>query len=805
MLSKQILLYSLDTIVDPIFITDELSNFVYVNNIACQSLGYTSNELLHMNVLDIDPNITPPQLRELREKVKVENIHAFQTKHQRKNGEIFPVELAFSCLKYKSKTFFLSIAHNITKRKKEQQLLTILQTAIDHASDAVYIIDHSHNGRFLYTNKMATQMLGYTKEEFLDLYIKDIDAKHSSEELKYYSNLDEFTIYTKHKAKNGEILDVKISASTFIFDNIRLRISLVKDMRQQLKMEAELLQRKEEFQTLVETAPGMIGSICVKQDYSAYIPYVSPNIYELYGITPQDVKNDILPLLKLHHPSDVPKIKKDIYRSLQTMNIWSAQYRIEHPTKGERWVQCTFKPNPQPGGAVIFHGFVIDITEQKENEKEKEFLAFYDPLTKLPNRILTADRIKQALAQAKRDNSMLAILFIDLDNFKTINDSIGHSAGDKVIQAVAKRLTAHIRQNDTVSRHGGDEFLLVATNVESIGDVTKIAQKVIDLFKEPFYTDDYVFTVSASIGISMYPDSGKDYSTLLKEADLAMYKAKERGKNTFEFSEEGSSLQLLHQLKIQNKILDGIKQNEFELYYQPQVELSSGNIIGVEALIRWNSKELGFLHPVDFISIAETSGHIIELGKWIIQEACNQGALWQKDGKKLIIAINISALQFQRGDLITTISKALAKSQFDPKFLELEITESVMMNNAENVLADISVLKELGIHLSIDDFGTGYSSLSYLKRFSVDKLKIDRSFIINLLHDNDDKIIVKSIIQMAKSLGLRTIAEGVEDKQTVDLLKELGCDEIQGYYFAKPMNVKNFQIYCKEKTECKRD
>lgn len=549
----------------------------------------------------------------------------------------------------------------------------------------------------------------------------------------------------------------------------------------------------------------MIGSICVKQDFSAFIPYVSPNIYEFYGLTPHDVKNSVSPLLKLHHPSDVPKIKKDISRSLQTMDIWSAQYRIEHPTKGERWVHCTFKPNLQPDGGVVFHGFVIDITEQKENEKQKEFLAFYDPLTKLPNRILTADRIKQALAQAKRDNSMLAILFIDLDNFKTINDSIGHHAGDKVIQAVAKRLTTNIRQNDTVSRHGGDEFLLVATDVESIGDVTKIAQKIINLFKEPFHADNYTFTISASIGIAMYPDSGEDYSTLLKEADLAMYKVKERGKNTFEFSEEGSSLQLLHQLKIQNKILDGIKQNEFELYYQPQIELSSGNIIGVEALIRWNSKELGFLHPIDFISIAETSGHIIELGEWIIQEACRQGALWQKDGEKINIAINISALQFQRGDLITTISKALANSQFDPRFLELEITESVMMNNANSVLADISVLKGLGIHLSIDDFGTGYSSLSYLKRFDVDKLKIDRSFIMHILHDKDDKAIVKSIIQIAKSLGLKTIAEGVEDKQTVDLLKEMGCDEIQGYYFAKPMSVKDFQLYCKEKTECKRN
>ena len=803
MLSKQILLHFLDIIVDPIFITDEQSNFVYVNDTACKSLGYTSKELLKMNILDIDPFITPQRLEKLRKNPK-EKINVFQTEHKRKNGEIFPVELTFSYFTYQEKVFFLSIARNIRKRKKEQQLLSILQTAIDHANDAVYIIDHSHNGKFLYTNKMATQMLGYTKEEFLNLCVKDIDAKNSSEELKYFSNLDEFTTYTKHKAKNGEILDVKISASTFKYDNIRLRISLVKDMRQQLKMEAELLQRKEEFQTLVETAPGMIGSICIQADYTAYIPYVSPNIYEFYSLTPQDVKNSIDPLLKLHHPSDIAKIKKDVFKSIQHMQIWSGQYRVEHPSLGERWVQCTFKPKAQSNGGVIFHGFVIDITEQKENEKQKEFLAFYDPLTKLPNRILTADRIKQAIAQAKRDHTMLAIFFIDLDNFKTINDSIGHHAGDKLIQAVAKRLTTHLRQNDTVSRHGGDEFLLIVTNVTSVCHITKIAKKIIDLFQEPFYVDKYTFSVSASIGISTYPDTGKDYSTLLKEADLAMYKAKEKGKNTFEFSQEGTSIRLLNQLKIQNKIPEGIKQNEFELYYQPQIELSTGKIIGVEALIRWNSKELGFLHPIDFISIAEASGHIIELGAWIIQEACRQGALWQKEGKNITIAINISALQFQRGDLISTITKALSHTQYDPKYLELEITESIMMNNVQSVLADISVLKGLGIRLSIDDFGTGYSSLSYLKRFDVDKLKIDRSFIINILHDNGDKIIVKTIIKMANSLGLKTIAEGVENKQTVDLLKKLGCDEIQGYYYAKPMSIKNFKTYCKGIKECKR-
>ncbi|WP_428737882.1 sensor domain-containing protein [Sulfurimonas sp.] len=928
MLSKRILLHSLDTISDPVFITDETSHFIYVNEAACQSLGYTSKELLTMRAFDIDPLLTQKKLKDLKQQINnpQKKISSVQTQHKRKNGDIFSVELDISHTNYNNQDFFFSIAHNTERRKREQQLLSILQVAIDNASDAVYIINHSEDGKILYTNKMATEMLGYTQNEFLDMYVKDLDAHYSKKELQNLRDLDEFTVNSSHRTKYGEIIDVKISASTFMYDNIRFRISLVKDIREQQRMETELLQSKEEyyslaenipmyivrwdtqgrylyinqtlqkalgfnlndikgkhlkdvlgtrcleiqkafqevikthktiylervpiavvgnkteihslnivpefdengdlksvltagwnmtdvytlqdtlatkeqeFRTLVETAPGMIGSLYIPADGSkAFMPYVSPNIYELYGINPQDVQQSIETLLNLHHPKDQKQIKLDIDKSVSNMSIWHAQYRTIHPvTKNLRWVQCTFKPNFHPDGGVIFHGFVIDITQEKESEKQKEFLAFYDPLTKLPNRILTKDRMERAIAHAKRDHLIVGIFFIDLDNFKTINDSLGHNIGDEVIKSVAKRLTKNLRQNDTVSRHGGDEFLLIATDLDSIASTTQIAQKIIDLFQESFHANGYTFSLSASIGISLYPENGKDYDTLLKEADLAMYKAKEKGKNIYSFSQQGSSSRLLNQLKIQNKILEGIQKNEFELYYQPQIELSSGKIIGVEALIRWNSKDFGFLEPSSFITIAETSGHIVELGDWIIFEACRQGALWQKEGKKLNLAINISAIQFQRGDLIQTISKSLLNAQYDPKYLELEITESVMMNNAKNALANISVLKGLGIQLSIDDFGTGYSSLSYLKRFDVDKLKIDRSFIINILHDNDDRVIVKSIIKMAKSLGLKTIAEGVEDQQTVKLLGKLGCDEIQGYYYAKPMDIKSFEKYYKK-------
>ncbi|MBU1883156.1 EAL domain-containing protein, partial [bacterium] len=446
------------------------------------------------------------------------------------------------------------------------------------------------------------------------------------------------------------------------------------------------------------------------------------------------------------------------------------------------------------GALVIGH----NITKRKVIEKKVEHMAHHDALTNLPNRILAKARAEQAIESAKRDNSKMALLFIDLDGFKTINDSMGHTMGDEVLKIVASRIMNEIEENDTVCRQGGDEFLIILPDINSMKKVVVFIENLLSKFEKVFYVGDHAISTSASIGIAIYPDNGDSFESLLQNADVAMYKAKENGKNTYSFYTKQMNQNNTKQFKIQNDLKKAISNNEFVVYYQPQIDLAKNHIVGVEALIRWQHPELGMIPPMSFIPIAESSGLIITIGEWVLKEACRQAAIWSKHGIILTVAVNISAVQFKRGNLEEIVKKALSYSGLDPRFLELELTESIMINDVENVLTTVKALKALGVQLSIDDFGTGYSSLAYLKRFAIDKLKIDQSFIRDILNDKEDAAIVKTIIQMAKNLNLKTIAEGVENKQVLDLVSAFGCDEVQGYHFAKPMPVTQFKKYQRE-------
>jgi predicted signal transduction protein with EAL and GGDEF domain len=364
-----------------------------------------------------------------------------------------------------------------------------------------------------------------------------------------------------------------------------------------------------------------------------------------------------------------------------------------------------------------------------------------------------------------------------------------------MLQSVATRLKACLRESDTISRQGGDEFLLILSGVQEADIIASIAKKVLTELEKSFEIDSNTLSLSGSIGIALYPDHGETFETLLQSADTAMYKAKETGKNRYHFYTQQMSHNLIGQFKIQSDLKSALANNEFILYYQPQIDLATNSIIGVEALIRWNHPQLGMMPQMNFIPIAESSGLIVSIGQWVIEEACRQVALWQEMGIELCIAVNISAMQFKRGNLEEIVINALSTSKINPKYLELELTESIIMHDADNTLQSVRNLKELGVQLSIDDFGTGYSSLSYLKRFAVDKLKIDQSFVRDILQDKDDAAIVKTIIQMAKNLNLITIAEGVENQEVLSNIQKFGCDEVQGYHFAKPMSAYDFELY----------
>jgi diguanylate cyclase (GGDEF)-like protein len=384
-------------------------------------------------------------------------------------------------------------------------------------------------------------------------------------------------------------------------------------------------------------------------------------------------------------------------------------------------------------------------------------------------------------------------MFLDLDNFKTINDSLGHAVGDALLKEIASRLGDCVRETDTISRQGGDEFLMVLAELRGTDAITPVLLKIRERLQAPFEFEGHELSTSASVGIAIYPDDGQDFDTLLKKADTAMYRAKDSGRNGYRFFDEQMNIEAVEHLHLKNGLRRAITRDEFALHYQPQFDLTTGAVVGVEALIRWNHNEYGMIAPTRFIALAEDSGMIVPIGDWVIHEACRQAVAWQAAGlPALVMAVNLSAVQFKRGDVEQTVKRVLKDTGFDPCLLELELTESILIYNTENVLASVQRLKQLGVKLSIDDFGTGYSSLSYLKRFAVDKLKIDQSFIRDLANDPDDAAIIRAIIQMARNLNLKTIAEGVEDASTLEQLRLFQCDEAQGYYFARPMTAQAF-------------
>lgn len=430
--------------------------------------------------------------------------------------------------------------------------------------------------------------------------------------------------------------------------------------------------------------------------------------------------------------------------------------------------------------------------EQLVEEKTRRMMhiSSYDTLTDLPNRLLFADRLQQALRYAQRNTRLVAIMSLDLDRFKIVNESLGHPHGDALLQAVAKRLVNCVRVIDTIARVGGDEFMFVLSELISAQDAADIARKILDVLADPFMLEENEVFISASIGISLYPSDGEDSTTLVKNADAALNHAKRQGRNNYQYYAEEMNATALQRLTLENGLRHALERDEFVLYYQPQLDLESGAIIGVEALIRWQSPERGLVAPAEFIPLLEETGLIVPVGEWVLRSACAQNRAWQIEGLAPIrVSINLSALQFRQPDFAETIARILQETDLDPGWegLEMELTESLLVNNVEETIKTLHKLRAMRIKVSIDDFGTGYSSLTYLKRFPLFGLKIDRSFVSDLSINPEDAAIVAAIIALAHSLKLNVIAEGVETLEQLRFLRELKCDEMQGYLFSPPM------------------
>ena len=547
------------------------------------------------------------------------------------------------------------------------------------------------------------------------------------------------------------------------------------------KAEQALRQNERRFRSLIEHSSDITTVI----DIHGTIVYESPSVERILGHSPGDLIGK--KLQDYVHPEDAEEVRLSIARH-SSYGAQSVEFRFRERGGGWRILEATVNhllDNPDIAGIVLNSR---DITGRKQDEVTIRHLAYYDALTALPNRMLFNDRLAQALGHARRRGARgLAIMFLDLDRFKTINDTLGHGAGDELLRAVSQRLARAIREEDTVARLGGDEFLfLLADN--DVEDAALVARKILDVFTTPFPILGHELHVTASIGISMFPHDGADAETLIRNADTALYRAKEQGGTRYQLYAPAMNAIAFKRLVLENSLRRAMERNELRLHYQPLVSLSSGEPVGVEALIRWQHPELGLVSPGEFVPLAEETGLIVPLTRWALRTACIQMKEWRSSGMSLeTVSVNVSAYRFNDSDLPGTIADVLETAKLEGQHLCLELTESVMMENAEETINTLQQLSKLGVKISIDDFGTGYSSLSYLKRLPIDTLKIDQSFVRNMATESDDEAIAVLIIAMAHNLGLSVVAEGVETMEQMTLLRDKKCDVIQGYLISRPL------------------
>jgi len=537
-----------------------------------------------------------------------------------------------------------------------------------------------------------------------------------------------------------------------------------------------------------------VSAICITDNLAPDNPivYVNPAFERITGYSSQDVLGRNARLLQgtdLAQP-ELITIRAALHDE-RSCHVVLRNYRKDGSMY---WNELNIAPVRNDAGTVTHYiGVHSDITDAKTHQDELARQANHDSLTGLPNRNLLWDRIDRACVRAQRYGHSAAVAFLDLDNFKLVNDSLGHSLGDHLLRAVAARLESSLRAMDTVARLGGDEFVLVLSDHKNAQSVSGELQRIVESFSQPFAVDGRDVFITASVGVALYPQDAKDPESLMKSAELAMYRAKESGRNAYQLYTAEMQTSITERLALESKLRRALERGELALHYQPQVDLRTNRIFGCEALMRWNEAELGMIAPAKFIPIAEETGLIVPIGEWVVRTACLQNKAWQNAGLPTItMAVNISARQFREKNLLQAVAKILAETGLDPTQLELEVTESVIMHDAQHVIAALQAFRDMGVRLSVDDFGTGYSSLSYLKRFPVDRLKIDQSFVRDITTDADDAAIAQAVITLGHTMNLRVIAEGVETPEQLAFLRRNQCDEMQGYLFGKPMSADEF-------------
>ncbi|WP_066059329.1 sensor domain-containing protein [Robertmurraya korlensis] len=671
-------------------------------------------------------------------------------------------------------------------RLEKDHLFDAYKSLFDFNPDASYAVDLE--GKFILFNKSAEELSGYTLPEAVNTHFVEIitdDYKEAAvEKFSKVLNGNRETMQVKIRHKNQSIIQLYLTAVPIIIEGqIQGIIGFAKDMTESNKIQEELRHSQSQLEKIFHSIDVCLWSWdCVLNKAIN----VSPACFNISGYTAQEFIDDPALCKNFIHPDD-KKYVIETQKKLLNGEVSQFEYRIINKKGHVRWVSNYTVPYFNESGALVrVDGVITDVDQRRKAEEQLQQYAYYDYLTGLPNRRLFDKKLTIALENAKQEKKKVMVLYLDLDRFKYINDSLGHAVGDQLLQIVGKRLKGCLYDEDVISRQGGDEFAVLIENIIDDCAFEDIPSKILQVIQQPIMLNKMKFTLSASIGISVYPDHGANVDSLIMKADQAMYLAKEKGKNTYQVYHIGMTSSISRKMILEQGLHNVLKDKELSLHYQPIMDTSNNKLVGFETLVRWENPMFGWVPPSEFIPVAEDAGLIVPIGKWIIETAIKHCKDFHSKGFELYVSVNVSAKQLEQGDFVDWLKQALDVAELSPAFLKIEVTEGTAMTNVEDNVRILQLLEDLGVDIFLDDFGTGYSSLSYLRKFPIKTLKIDQSFVRDIEEDKNQEEIIKAIIGLANSLGMDVVAEGVETLSQISFLEKNGCRTMQGYFFSKP-------------------